>query len=139
MENALEYWALRLTAALFAAFGGLAMMVALVGIYGVMSYAVARRTREIGIRIAVGATAGGVQRMIVGEGLTLTVIGVSIGLLLGVGVGQLLGSIFVDVSALDFVVFTSVPVFFFMAALLASWLPARRATRINPVTALRAD
>ena len=139
MDNALEYWALQLAASLFAAFGGLAMLVALVGIYGVMSYAVARRTREIGIRIAVGATTGGVKRMIVGEGLTLTVIGVSIGLLLGVGVGQLLGSIFVDVSAFDFVVFTSVPVFFFMAALLASWLPARRATRVNPMAALRTD
>jgi putative ABC transport system permease protein len=139
MDNALEYWALQVTAVLFAAFGGLAMVVALVGIYGVLSYAVTRRTREIGIRIAVGATAGGVKRMIVGEGLTLTVIGVSIGLLLGVGVGQLLGSIFVDVSAFDFVVFTSVPIFFLTAALLASWLPARRATRVNPMTALRTD
>jgi predicted permease len=139
MDNALEYWALQLTAALFAAFGGLAMLVALVGIYGVMSYAVVRRTREIGIRIAVGATSDRVTRMIVGEGLTLTLIGVSIGLLLGVGVGQLLASIFVDVSAFDVAVFTLVPLAFFAAALLASWLPARRATRVNPITALRTD
>jgi predicted permease len=139
MDNALEYWALQLTAALFAAFGGLAMLVALVGIYGVMSYAVVRRTREIGIRIAVGATNDRVKRMIVGEGLTLTLIGVSIGLLLGVGVGQVLASIFVDVSAFDVFVFTIVPVSFVAAALLASWLPARRATRVNPVTALRTD
>jgi predicted permease len=139
LDNALEYWALKLTAALFAAFGGLAMLVALVGIYGVMSYAVVRRTREIGIRIAVGATGAGVRRMIVGEALTLTVIGVSIGLLLGVGVGQVLASIFVDVAAFDGLVFTVVPVLFFGAALVASWLPARRATRVNPVTALRTD
>jgi putative ABC transport system permease protein len=77
--------------------------------------------------------------MIVGEGLTLTLIGVSIGLLLGVGVGQVLASIFVDVSAFDVFVFTIVPVSFVAAALLASWLPARRATRVNPVTALRTD
>jgi predicted permease len=139
MDNALEYWALQLTAALFAAFGGLAMLVALVGIYGVMSYAVVRRTREIGIRIAVGATNDRVRRMIVGEGLTLTLIGVSIGLLLGVGVGQVLASIFVDVSAFDVMVFTLVPSAFLAAALLASWLPARRATRVNPMTALRTD
>jgi predicted permease len=137
--SAIEYWALQLTAVLFAAFGGLAMVVALVGIYGVLSYAVARRTREIGIRVAVGATAGGVRRMIVGEGLGLTLLGVSIGLLLGIGVGQVLASIFVDVEAFDTVVFTLVPVGFFLSALLASWLPARRATRINPVTALRTE
>ncbi|HUE89786.1 MAG TPA: ABC transporter permease [Vicinamibacterales bacterium] len=139
MDNALEYWALQLTAALFAAFGGLAMLVALVGIYGVMSYAVVRRTREIGIRIAVGATNDRVKRMIVGEGLIVTLIGVSIGLLLGVGVGQVLASIFVDVSAFDVFVFTLVPLSFLAAALLASWLPARRATRVNPMTALRTD
>jgi predicted permease len=139
VDNALEYWALQLMAALFAAFGGLAMLVALVGIYGVMSYAVVRRTREIGIRIAVGASGDRVKRMIVGEGLILTLIGVSIGLLLGVGVGQVLASIFVDVSAFDVFIFTLTPVLFLAAALLASWLPARRATRVNPMTALRTD
>jgi predicted permease len=137
--NALEYWALQLTAGLFAAFGGLAMLVALVGIYGVMSYAVARRTREIGIRMAIGATVEGVRRMIVGEGLTLTLLGVAIGVMLGVGVGQVLGSIFVDLSAFDLWVFTLVPVSFVGAALVASWLPARRATRIDPLNALRTE
>lgn len=137
--GAIEYWALQLTASLFAAFGALAMIVALVGIYGVMSYTVARRTREIGIRMAVGATGDGVRRMIVGEGLTLTLIGVLIGWMLGLGVGQLLASIFVDLSAFDIIVFTTVPAAFFGAALVASWMPARRATRINPVSALRAE
>jgi hypothetical protein len=139
MDNALEYWALQVTAALFAGFGVMAMLVALVGIYGVLSYAVARRTREIGIRMAVGATASGVVRMIVGEGLMVTIAGVAIGWVLGIGVGQVLGSIFVDVSAFDLLVFTAVPLSFVAAALFASWLPARRATRVNPVSALRAD
>jgi ABC-type antimicrobial peptide transport system permease subunit len=124
---------------LVAVVSAVAMLLSMAGIYAVMSFTVARRTREIGIRVAVGATAGGVRRMIVGEGLGLTLLGVSIGLLLGIGVGQVLASIFVDVEAFDTVVFTLVPVGFFLSALLASWLPARRATRINPVTALRTE
>jgi predicted permease len=137
--GSIEYWALQVTAALFAAFGGLAMVVALVGIYGVLSYAVERRTREIGIRMAVGATGSGVVRMIVGEGLALTLVGVALGWVLGVGVGQVLGSIFVDLAAFDPVTFAVVPIAFTAAALLAAWLPARRATRINPLHALRSE
>jgi ABC-type antimicrobial peptide transport system permease subunit len=139
MDGAVEYWALRFAAATFALFGAFAMLVALVGIYGVMSYAVTRRTREIGIRIAVGATAGGVSRMMIGEGLRTALVGVTIGWLLGIGVGRLLASVFVDVSAFDGVIFTAIPVAFVAASLIASWLPARRATRISPTTALRAD
>jgi len=137
--SSIEYWILRLGAAMFTAFGAMAMVVALVGIYGVLSYAVARRTREIGIRMAIGATPRGVVRMIVGEGLTMTLAGVAIGWLLGLGIGQLLASIFVDMSAFDTVIFAAVPTGFLSAALFAAWLPARRATRINPLNALRAE
>ena len=86
-----------------------------------------------------GATAGGVKRMIVYEGLTLTLIGVAMGWLLGIGVGQVLGSIFVELSEFDLLVFTTVPILFVVAALLAAWLPARRATHVNPLTALRTE
>jgi predicted permease len=139
VSSSVEYWALQLTAALFAAFGGLAMVVALIGIYGVMSYAVARRTREIGIRIAVGAMPQIVRKMILGEGLAVTLTGVGAGWLLGLGVGRLLASIFVDVSAFDTLTFTLVPAAFIAAALVAAWVPARRATRVDPMRALRAE
>jgi predicted permease len=139
VSSSIEYWAVRLSAVLFGAFGALAMIVALVGIYGVMSYAVVRRTREIGIRMAVGATAGGVKRMIFAEGLSLTLLGVAIGWLLGLGAGQLLGSVFADLAPFDALTFTIIPCGFLAAATLAAWLPARRATRVTPMTALRYD
>ncbi len=137
--GSIEYWALQFTAALFASFGGLAMIVALVGIYGVLSYAVVRRTREIGIRMAVGASAGRVVRLIVGEGLALTLLGVAVGWVLGMGIGRVLGSLFVDLAAFDAATFTILPVAFVAAALVAAWLPARRATRVNPLSALRSE
>lgn len=139
VKSAPEYWALQVTAALFGGFGALAMMVALVGVYAVMSYAVARRTREIGIRMAIGAMPGTVKRMILGEGITLTLTGVALGLLLGAGVGRMMGSMFVDVDAFDPVTFSAVPLAFLAAAVIAAWLPARKATRVNPITALRSE
>lgn len=137
--SSIEYWALQLSAGLFGVFGGLAMVVALVGIYGVMSYSVARRTREIGIRMAVGAMPGAVRRMILREGLSLTLAGVAIGLILGVGVGRLMASIFVDLSAFDPIAFAVVPAAFVVAAVVAAWIPASRATRVNPLAALRSE
>jgi ABC-type antimicrobial peptide transport system permease subunit len=139
MSSAPEYWTLRITGGLFGAFGALAMFVALVGIYAVMSYAVARRTREIGIRMAVGAMPGAVKRMILGEGLTLTLTGVGLGLVLGLGAGRMRGSLFVDLPTFDPITFAAVPAAFIAAAIVAVWLPARRATRVNPVTALRRE
>jgi predicted permease len=139
VRSAVEYWMLRLMGSLFTAFGALAMIVALVGIYGVMSYSVARRTREIGIRMAVGATARGVEGMILREGLVLALLGVATGWILGVGMGQLLGSLFTDLASFDPVVFSVLPASFIVAAMVASWLPARRATRVNPLSALRTE
>jgi hypothetical protein len=139
MTSSPEYSTLRVTGGLFAAFGGLAMLVALIGIYAVMNYAVARRTREIGIRMAVGAMPATVKRMILTEGMTLTMSGVAIGLLIGIGVGRMMGSMFVDLPNFDPVTFTVVPIAFVLAAAVAAWLPARRATRVNPVTALRSE
>lgn len=134
-----EYWALGFTSSLLATFGALAMVVALVGLYGVMSYAVARRTREIGIRMAVGALPRTVRGMILSESLRTALAGVTIGWGLALGLGRLLASFFVDVAAFDAIVFTLVPVGFLAAAIVAAWIPARRATAVNPMVALRTE
>ena len=139
LETALEYWMLRVSLLVFAAFGGLAMVVALIGIYGVTSYTVARRTREIGVRMAVGARPAAVLRMILSESLATAAGGVAAGWLLGLGVGRLMASLFVDMRAFDPWTFALVPVAFILAAIAATWMPARRATEVNPVTALRAE
>jgi ABC-type antimicrobial peptide transport system permease subunit len=139
ITSSFEYWALRLSAGLFGLFGALAMVVALVGIYGVMSYSVARRTREIGIRIAVGAVPQAVRRMVLAESLSVTLVGVGLGWVLGLGVGRLLGSVFVDVASFDLLTFSVVPIGFILAGLAAGWFPALRATKVNPMTALRTE
>ncbi|MGD9905648.1 MAG: ADOP family duplicated permease [Vicinamibacterales bacterium] len=139
VDGSIEFWALNRASALFASFGVVAMVVALVGLYGVMAHAVARRTREIGIRIAVGAEPGAVRRMILGESLATTLGGVVAGVLLGLAVGQLLASVFVDVAAFDVAVFTAAPLAFVVAATAAAWGPARRATAVSPTVALRAE
>jgi hypothetical protein len=139
LETAVEYWLLRLSTLLFAFFGAMAMVVALVGIYGVTAYAVVRRTREIGVRIAVGARPVEVLRMMLSDSLATALGGVIAGWLLGLGVGRVMASVFVDVPAFDPWTFALVPLGFVTAALAATWLPARRATEVNPVTALRAE
>jgi predicted permease len=139
MDNSAEYWILELSTSLFAFFGGMALLVTLVGIYGVTSYAVARRTREIGVRMAVGARPAAVLRMILRESLATTAGGVLFGWLLGIGVGQVLASTFADMKGFDALTFALVPAGFVTAALAATWLPARHATTINPVTALRVE
>ncbi|MEO8500420.1 MAG: ADOP family duplicated permease [Vicinamibacteria bacterium] len=139
MATSIDFWGLRLVSSLFATLGIIATLISLVGVYGTMSYGVLRRTREIGIRIAIGATPGGVRRMVLEEGLTLGIAGVCLGLLLGTGMGRVLDSVFVDVGAFDPVTFTLAPLLLLAASVGASLLPARRATAVNPVTALRAD
>ena len=139
VNSSAEYWSLRVASAIFGSFGVLAMLVALVGIYGVMSYAVSRRTREIGIRMAVGAVPQAVRGMVMRESLSMTLMGVAAGWLLGIGVGRVMGNLFVDVSPFDPLTFTVVPVVFVLSALVAAWIPARRATRVNPMVALRSE
>ena len=139
VEAAAEYWMLRFSTLLFGFFGMLAMVVALVGIYGVTAYTVARRTREIGVRMAVGARPAAVLRMIVSESLATVVGGVTVGWMLGLGVGRVMASVFVDLPAFDPWIFTLVPVGFVLAALLATWPPARRATEVSPMSALRTE
>jgi ABC-type antimicrobial peptide transport system permease subunit len=124
---------------LFSVFGGLALALSVVGIYGVMAYSVARRTREIGIRMALGAQRMTVQWMILREGSILLCAGVGLGLLLAAATGQLLSSVLYDVGALDPIAFFLAPLMLAIAALLATWLPARRATQVDPMTALRTE
>ena len=103
------------------------------------AYSVARRTREIGIRMALGARRENVQWMILREGFVMLGSGLVIGLLLAVATGKLLSGLLYEVGALDPFAFTIAPLTLAAAALLATWLPARRATRINPMVALRAE
>ena len=129
----------QLSAFVLSAFGVLALALAAVGLYGVVGYCVARRTREIGIRMALGADGGRVVRMLVAGGLRLVVAGGALGLALALAVTRLLGGLLFEVDALDPLTFLGVPLVLGAAALLAAWLPARRASRVNPVVALRTD
>ena len=139
LDGNFELWIVRAGAALFSVFGGLALALATVGVYGVKAYAVARRTREIGIRMALGAQRGAVLRMFMREGVVMLGGGLLLGLLLAMSVGKLLSGMLYEVGALDPVAFTLAPALLAAAALLATWLPARRATRISPMAALRTE
>ncbi|MEY2526918.1 MAG: hypothetical protein QOE73_1689 [Verrucomicrobiota bacterium] len=139
LDANLQLWVVRAGAAMFSIFGALALGLAVVGLYGVKAYSVARRTREIGIRMALGAQPGMVLRMIMREGSIMLLCGVALGLLLAVATGRILSGILYQVGALDPIAFTAAPLLLAAAALVATWLPARRATRINPMRALRTE
>ncbi len=132
-------WAVRAVARLFTSLGVLALFLSVVGVYGLRAFLVAQRTREIGIRMALGATPGDVRRLVLGEGLTLLGWGLGIGLLLSALAARLLSSLLFQASAADPLVFTAAPLLLGAATLLACDLPARRATRIAPTVALRHD
>ncbi len=119
--------------------GGMALLLGLVGIYGVISYAVSQRRREIGIRLALGAQQGELMRMFVRHGLVLVGIGVAIGLVAAIGLMQLMKSLLFGISPLDPLTYAAVPVVLVAAAVLASYLPARRAAAVDPVEALKAE
>lgn len=118
-------------------FAGAALALAAVGIYGMVAHSVARRTQEIGIRIALGAQRGDVLRLIVGEAARLAVIGLVIGIALSLAATQLISSLLFDVKATDPLTFLTVAVLLTVVALLASYIPARRAMRVDPMVALR--
>ena len=139
LDASADLFITRLGAVLFALVGGLALVLAVVGLYGVKAYAVTRRTREIGIRLALGATPGEVRALILREGLGLALRGTVLGLLLAVALGRLCAGILYEVSPVDPLSFTVAPLALIVTALLACWLPARRATRVNPLQALRTD
>src|SRR5436190_16737831 len=122
---------------LMTVFGSAALFIAAIGIYGLMAYSVQQRTQEIGIRLALGAESGHVRSMVVFQGMRLALIGVVIGIGSAFGLTRVIATFLFGVKERDPAVFTAVAVLLSVVALLAVWIPARRATRIDPVVALR--
>ena len=130
-------WAPRMGAALLAVFGGVALILAVVGVYGVLSFSVNQQTREIGIRMAMGAQTGSVLGLIVKQGMRLAIVGLVLGLVFAFAAMRLLSSLLFGVSAHDPIIFGSVTLILATAAILACYIPARRAAHVDPLVALR--
>ena len=139
MDKSVGLWIVKLGAVLFGAFGAIALLLALVGVYGVKAYAVACRTREIGIRMALGAHRSDVFSLIMRQGVLQTAFAVGIGLLLSLAAGRMLAQILYQVSPADFPALITSAMLLAAAALLACFIPARRATRVEPMIALRTE
>ncbi|MGH7938962.1 MAG: FtsX-like permease family protein, partial [Bryobacteraceae bacterium] len=135
-----ETWAgPRLLTFLLAVFAGLALLLATIGLYGVISCNVLRRRREIGVRLAVGAQRGDIRALIVGQGAKLLAIGLTTGLVGAILSARLLRSVLFEVSAVDPLIYLDVSLLLALAALFACWLPARRAAQTDPMITLRAE
>jgi putative ABC transport system permease protein len=124
---------------LLGGFAALAMVLASIGLYGVMSYTVTQRSRELGVRVALGADTRAVMGLVMGQGARLALVGVGIGLATSLAVTRLLKNMLFNLSATDPATFVSISLLLIAVALLASYLPARRATRVDPMQSLRAE
>jgi predicted permease len=137
VDSSFDLWVVRTGARMFVVFGGVALLLAAIGLYGVRAYTVAMRTREIGIRMALGARATDALRMMLREGMMLMGIGAAVGLVLSLAVGKLLSSLLYGVPGFDPVVLSAAPALLAAVAFLACYIPARRAARLDPMVALR--
>ncbi len=130
-------WQPRFNLQLIGLFAGVAMALAAIGLYGVMSYSVAQRTHEVGLRMALGAQRRDVLKLVVGQGMKLALVGVTLGLLASIALTRLMQKLLFEVSATDVTTFAAVAGLLTLVALLACWIPARRATKVDPMIALR--
>ncbi|MBC8086967.1 MAG: ABC transporter permease [Phycisphaerae bacterium] len=137
--RSLSFWQYKLFGAMFGAFGVIALFLAAIGVYGVISYGVAQRTREIGVRVALGAQRNDVLTLVVRQGMTLAGIGIALGLLGAFGVTRVVASMLIGISPQDPMSFGLVSLFLAAVAFVASVVPARRATRVDPIISLRAE
>jgi ABC-type antimicrobial peptide transport system permease subunit len=132
-------WQRRLWGVLFAGFAGLALLLAAVGVYGVISYSVAQRTREMGVRLALGAAPAAVRWLVVRESMSLCVAGAALGTIVALALGRVAQTLLFGVTPYDAATYGTVLTVLFVTVGVASWLPARRASRVSPTVALRAE
>jgi predicted permease len=137
LESSPDIWVVRTGAHMLEIFGGVALLLAVIGLYALNAYTVARRTREIGIRMALGADTSSTLQMILGEGLKVTLVGVGVGLPLAIGLGRVLAGFLFDIRGFDPLVLGAAPVVLALVALFACYVPARRAALVDPMIALR--
>ncbi len=135
----LSFWQFRLFGWMFSVFGVIALLLASIGVYGVLSYGVSQRVQEIGVRVALGAERKDVLRLILGHGMKLAAIGIAVGIVGAAGATQFIKTILYNVTATDPISFGGVAVFLTLVALLASYIPARRAMAVDPIIALRSE
>jgi putative ABC transport system permease protein len=137
-ENmSIAYWGPRMAAGMASTFGVLALVLATMGLYSVMMYSVSQRTREIGIRMALGAQVRDVLKLIVQQGIRMALIGIALGLAIALALTRVLANLLLGVGTTDAVTFVGVVALLIAVALLACYLPARRAARVDPLVALR--